>query len=110
MNTAIARFLCSSLILFPAQFLPAAEALPSDSEIKAMLQERVDQLGKGVCVVAGIVDERGSRIVSAGLLDKGRTNEAAGETVFEIGSVTKVFTTLLLQDMIERGEMKLDDP
>lgn len=33
-----------------------------------------------------------------------------GDTVFEIGSITKTFTTLLLQDMIERGEMKLKDP
>ena len=33
-----------------------------------------------------------------------------GDTLFEIGSITKVFTALLLQDMIERGEMKLDDP
>ena len=30
--------------------------------------------------------------------------------MFEIGSVTKVFTTLLLQDMLERGEMRLGDP
>ncbi len=31
-------------------------------------------------------------------------------TVFEIGSVTKVFTTLLLAEMILRGEVALDDP
>jgi len=32
------------------------------------------------------------------------------ETIFEIGSATKTFTALLLLDMVERGEMKLDDP
>ena len=36
--------------------------------------------------------------------------EINGDTLFEIGSITKTFTALLLQDMIERGEMKLDDP
>jgi D-alanyl-D-alanine-carboxypeptidase/D-alanyl-D-alanine-endopeptidase len=30
--------------------------------------------------------------------------------VFEIGSITKVFTSLALADMIERGEVKPDDP
>jgi D-alanyl-D-alanine-carboxypeptidase/D-alanyl-D-alanine-endopeptidase len=30
--------------------------------------------------------------------------------MFEIGSITKVFTALLLADMVERGEVKLDDP
>ncbi len=33
-----------------------------------------------------------------------------GNTIFEIASVTKVFTSLLLADMVERGEVKLDDP
>ena len=30
--------------------------------------------------------------------------------MFEIGSVTKVFTALLLADMVRRGEVALDDP
>ena len=30
--------------------------------------------------------------------------------MFEIGSVTKVFTALLLMDMVERGEVALSDP
>jgi D-alanyl-D-alanine-carboxypeptidase/D-alanyl-D-alanine-endopeptidase len=33
-----------------------------------------------------------------------------GDTLFEIGSITKVFTRLLLHDMVARGEMNLDDP
>jgi len=32
-----------------------------------------------------------------------------GDTVFEIGSITKVFTSLLLTDMVERGEVQLTD-
>ena len=31
-------------------------------------------------------------------------------TIFQIGSVTKVFTALLLADMAERGEVRLSDP
>jgi D-alanyl-D-alanine-carboxypeptidase/D-alanyl-D-alanine-endopeptidase len=33
-----------------------------------------------------------------------------GDTVFEIGSLTKVFTSLLLMDMVQRGEVALTDP
>jgi len=33
-----------------------------------------------------------------------------GQTLFEIGSITKVFTGLLLADAIERGELKLNAP
>jgi D-alanyl-D-alanine-carboxypeptidase/D-alanyl-D-alanine-endopeptidase len=32
------------------------------------------------------------------------------QTIFQIGSVTKVFTALLLADMAERGEVSLSDP
>ena len=35
---------------------------------------------------------------------------AGQETVFQIGSVTKVFTALVLADMAERGEVHLSDP
>jgi D-alanyl-D-alanine-carboxypeptidase/D-alanyl-D-alanine-endopeptidase len=33
-----------------------------------------------------------------------------GGTIFQIGSLTKTFTGLLLADMIERGEVAIDDP
>ena len=42
--------------------------------------------------------------------DNGTDQEVNGDTLFEIGSITKTFTALLLLDMVERGEMKLDDP
>jgi CubicO group peptidase (beta-lactamase class C family) len=61
-------------------------------------------------MVAGIVDEHGSRIVSCGKTDNGASQEVNGDTLFDIAFLTKTFTALLLQDMIERGEMKLDDP
>ena len=32
------------------------------------------------------------------------------DTIFEIGSITKVFTTLALMDMVNKGVMRLDDP
>src|SRR5881392_55260 len=57
----------------------------------------------------GLGDEHGSSVFSAGKLDNITDQEVNGDTVFEIGSITKTFTTLLLQDMVERGEMKLDD-
>ncbi len=33
-----------------------------------------------------------------------------GDTIFEIGSITKVFTSLVLADMVNRKEVALDDP
>ena len=33
-----------------------------------------------------------------------------GNTIFEIGSVTKIFTALLLAESARRGEVSIDDP
>ena len=89
-------------------FCAAAEDFTN--AIHAFLQQRVEVEKRDVGIVVGIVDERGSRVVSCGKMDNGSVEEVNGDTLFEIGSITKTFTALLLQDMIERGEMKLDDP
>src|SRR5688572_6054625 len=78
--------------------------------IRASLQRRIEVEKKSVGIVVGIVDEHGSRIVSCGKMDNGTDNEVDGDTLFDIASITKPFTGLLLQEMIERGEMQLDDP
>jgi len=78
--------------------------------IHAFLQQRVEVEKRDVGIVVGIVDEHGSRVVSCGKMDNGTDEEVNGDTLFDIASITKPFTGLLLQDMIERGEMKLDDP
>jgi CubicO group peptidase (beta-lactamase class C family) len=61
-------------------------------------------------IVAGLVDEHGSQIFSAGNLDNGTDGKPDGDTLFEIASITKTFTVLALEDMVERGEMHLNDP
>ena len=96
------------MLLSAFSFRAAAENFTN--AIHAFLQHRVEVEKRDIGIVVGIVDEHGSSIVSCGKLDNGTDQEVNGDTVFEIGSVTKTFTGLLLQDMVERGEMKLDDP
>lgn len=85
-------------------------AQPPDSEIRKILIERIDSFHQGVGIVVGVVDAHGRRIVAYGSLDKGDARPLNGDTVFEIGSATKVFTSLLLADMVQRGEVALADP
>lgn len=87
-----------------------AQTLPSDAEIRTILQNYVERDHWGVGIVVGIVDQQGTRVISYGKLDNGDSPAVNGDTLFEIGSITKTFTELLLEDMIQRGEMKLDDP
>jgi serine-type D-Ala-D-Ala carboxypeptidase/endopeptidase len=107
MKTIIFRTISLSFILLMPVFAVSAEDDYTDS-INTFLHDNFDK--KNVGMVIGIVDEHGSNIYSAGTMDNGTSQEVGGDTIFEIGSVTKTFTTLLLQDMVERKLMALDDP
>jgi len=83
---------------------------PSDGEIRQILVQRVDEFHQSVGIVVGVIDAHGRRVVSHGALEKRDVRPLNGDTVFEIGSISKVFTSLLLSDMVQRGLVKLDDP
>jgi CubicO group peptidase (beta-lactamase class C family) len=85
-------------------------SLPPDSEIRKILVQRVDAWRQSVGIVAGVLDAAGPRIVANGKLNQGDPRTLDGDTLFEIGSITKVFTALLLAEMVERGEVALTDP
>src|ERR1700682_2711867 len=89
------------------QSLPESP-VASDSEIRKIIAERIDTERSSEGTVVGVSEPMGRRIISYGLLDKGDNRPLNGDTFFEIGSITKVFTSLLLADMVERGELMLD--
>ena len=84
--------------------------VPSDAEIRKILAERIDTHHQAVGIVVGVVEPAGRRIVSYGAAAKSGGPALDGDTVFEIGSITKVFTSLLLADAVKRGEVGLEDP
>ena len=91
-----------------AAFLATANA--------ADLQEQIDSLAKpliadgtAVGFVVGVVQNGKTRFLSYGETAKGSRIAPNPDTVYEVGSVTKVFTATLLADMVERGLVKLDD-
>lgn len=77
-------------------------AVPNDAEIRKLLAERLQKQQSDVAIVVGVIEPRGRRVISHGNVN--------GDTLFEIGSVTKVFTALLLADSVQRGEVALTDP
>ena len=82
----------------------------SDAQVKKILEQRISQWQRGVGAVVGIIDARGTRFISYGKFDQTKPELLAPNSIFEIGSVTKVFTSLLLADMVKRGEVALTDP
>jgi len=90
-----------------AAALLAAQEL---SEMRPLLLNRTDEVRKAVGIIAALVDADGQCVTAAGATAPDGTVVPDANTVFEIGSITKVFTSLVLADMVVRGEVKLEDP
>src|SRR5580658_9313316 len=84
--------------------------VPSNDEIREILVKRIDRQKQAVGIAVGVIDPNGRRVIAYGNLAKGDPRTLDGDTIFEIGSVTKVFTSLVLADMVNRKEIALDDP
>ncbi len=78
-------------------------------EVKENIIARVNnEVNTGV--VVGVITSRGTSYYSYGVKSI-ETNEPVDEhTIFEIGSITKTFTGILLADEVVNGELSLDDP
>lgn len=59
-------------------------------------------------VAAAYVDARGVTFANAGKFSAGDARPITSDTEFEIGSVTKVFTALLLAESVSAGKVTLD--
>lgn len=96
-----------STVCFAVQGAPA---MPDDAEIRRILVERVDEQKRSVGIVVGIVEPGGRRVVAHGQLSTENPTEVDGDTVFEIGSITKAFTAILLADLAGEGAVELETP
>jgi len=106
----VLRHVIVILGLSAAAAAQTATPVPTDAEIRRILVERIDAQRQSVGIVVGVIEPSGRRIVSYGRLAKDEARTPDGDTVFEIGSITKVFTSLLLADAVQRHEAALTDP
>lgn len=107
-RTSITTLVLATAIAASAQ--EPRPPIPSDVDVRQIIAARVDTSKHGTAMVVGIVDARGRRIIAYGTPRVADPRSVDGDTVFEIGSVTKVFTALALADAGTRGEVSLDDP
>ena len=109
MNHSALLHRCTALLLV-ALACGVTLAQPTDAHIKEILTQRIDVDKQAVGLAAVIVNGDQVRIVTHGFQALDKTVSITADTLFEIGSITKTFTALLLADMVVKGELKLDDP
>lgn len=68
--------------------------------------EKVKVVGTAIA----LIDNEEIKIFSCGKKSIHSNEPISNKTIFEIGSITKVFTTLVLMDLVKTGDVQLDDP
>jgi D-alanyl-D-alanine-carboxypeptidase/D-alanyl-D-alanine-endopeptidase len=83
-----------------------SQPLPED--VLANIKKRIEN-GHTPSVAVGIIDKNGARYYNFGTktLNGAPVDE---HTIYEIGSISKVFTAILLAQAVQDGKLKLDDP
>jgi CubicO group peptidase (beta-lactamase class C family) len=103
-GSTMASVKATILILLASITLAAQSHFPPDTDVQAIARKGVSIEGKSG-VVIGLLEANGSRrVVPAADVPYD------GRTLFEIGSITKVFTGILVAEMAERGEVRLEEP
>lgn len=97
----------------PARALTAPAVPPGplgDAEIAQLLRFRAERQQRATGMVIGVLRPSGPSLVTYGPMGGKGARKIGGDTIFEIASLSKIFTDLLLADAVVRGEAALDDP
>jgi len=102
--------LLSNLIAIASLFAGLANAQDAtvEARIRPILQERLEA-EKTVGIAVGFINDRVMTVVALGETAAENGRAVDGDTIFELGSITKAYTGTLLADMANRGELKFDE-
>lgn len=90
-------------------FVSAAFGLDLKPKIDPLARPLIeDEIAVGLAI--GIVKDGQTQFLAYGETVKGSGVAPRDDTIYEIGSTSKVFTGLLLADMVQAGLVKLGDP
>jgi D-alanyl-D-alanine-carboxypeptidase/D-alanyl-D-alanine-endopeptidase len=114
---AIALFGTPTITTIAASPMPKSPAIVSSAttfgitdNLKQHIRTLVDNRTNAAMVI-GLVDANGTQFYGYGKTSNATNATTVNEnTLFDIGSITKTFTTTILADMVNNGTVNLTDP
>ena len=88
----------------------AALAAPALDDAVRQRAEELTRAGMHASIVIAVIDGKESAVYGFGSVHGGKNAKPGADTVYQIGSVTKTMTALLLADAVVEGKVKLDEP
>jgi CubicO group peptidase (beta-lactamase class C family) len=100
------KYLCAFLFLVISNLCMAQKTLPAN--VVESIRQRIEY-GMNPGIAVGIIDADGVHYFNFGRTSA--DGKAITEhSIFEIGSITKTFTAIMLADMAIKGQLSIDDP
>ena len=94
--------------------LLAAVSVRGQDNIEAIVAQKVQPIlpgnGKGGGVAVAVRMNGETRFFNYGFANDARNERVTADSIFNLGSVGKVFATTILAEAVKRGELSLDDP
>lgn len=109
-----------SMVCFGYQFFVNVFAMQQAKDIEVPAIENITSIND---IVQAYVNDESTKALSIGIYDNGKTTyhnygicsdknpvPPDNQTIYEIGSITKTFTTAALVQLVEEGKVEYDDP
>ena len=92
----------------------AVVPLRSQDNVEAIVAQKVQPIlpgnGKGGGVAVAVRINGETRFFNYGFANDARNERVTADSIFNLGSVGKLFATTMLAEAVKRGELSLDDP
>src|SRR5690606_21681916 len=97
----LAVLAAAAFLLLPV--LEQEAAMPSDGDVAQILGDRIGRDQANVGIAVAIVEDGQTRFISHGTVALDDPTAVDQKTLFEAGSITKTFTSLLLAQLALTG-------
>lgn len=113
-KTLIALIMMCSFIVTSGPFAVQAKAAVNYDNVKTQAKYAADLLTSayGVTSVQYALIDEGDIVLSgqSGVYDTSKTKALTKDNMYGIGSISKMFTTVAVMQLVEKGKVKLDSP
>jgi serine beta-lactamase-like protein LACTB len=106
----LALFLLPSSAFAQPAVLPGPKYAAAVAELDSLIQEQVADKRLPALSIVLVDDQQVVWAKGYGFQDRGRRTPATAETVYRVGSVSKLFTDVAVMQLVEEGQLDLDAP
>jgi serine beta-lactamase-like protein LACTB len=106
----VALFACAAPAFAQPSVPPAEPYKAAVAELEALIKEQVDDKKLPALSIALVDDQSVVWAAGFGFQDRGRKTPATAETVYRVGSVSKLFTDVAVMQLVEEGKIDIDAP